>query len=113
MEKAPYEETLYIAKTFANYSLPRNFEGGDKLTFTFEAKGKGLLSCGLIRYQRKTDRFIKTEYPAKAFQLSDKWQRFSFTYTVKKDETMHFAFNAFRCQAQIDNVNIIVQKDGK
>ncbi|MBR2365168.1 MAG: DUF4838 domain-containing protein, partial [Lentisphaeria bacterium] len=108
-DAAPYDETLYISKVFANYPMPHNLKEGQTLLISFEAKGKGKLSCGIIRYRRKNSGFIKTEYPAKAFSLTDKWQKFSFAYDMKKDETIHLAFNAFRCDAQVDNVSIVLQ----
>lgn len=109
MEPPPYVETLYITRVFANHPLPETLKEGDTLRISFEAKGKGLLDCGIIRFRKDSGKFIKTEYPAKAFSLTEKWQKFSFVYTVKKDEIMRFAFNAFRCEAQVDNVIIAVE----
>ena len=113
MESAPYLETLYITKIFANHPLPETLKEGDILHISFEAKGKGSLNCGIVRHRKNPKKFIRTEYPAKAFQLTPKWQKFSLKYKVKKNETLRFAFNAFRCEAQIDNVNIIVEDEGK
>ena len=113
MDAAPYDETLYIRKVFANYPMPLNLTEGQKLLISFEAKGKGKLNCGIIRYKRQNSGFIKTEYPAKAFVLTDQWQKFSFAYDMKKDEIIHLAFNAFQCEAQVDNVNITIQEKAK
>ena len=113
MDASPYDETLYITKVFANYPMPLNLREGQKLLISLEAKGKGKLSCGIIRYQRNPFRFIRTEYPAKAFVLTDKWQKFSFAYDMKKGETIHLALNAFQCEARVDNVNITIQEPAK
>lgn len=109
----PHDETLYVTKAFASYPLSDRLKGGEKILVSFEAKGKGQLSCAFIRYGRSNNRFIKTEYPAKAFTLQEKWQKFSAAYTMKENEKVTLSFNAFRCEAEIDNVNIIIQEETK
>ena len=113
MDAAPYDETLYVSKVFANYPMPLDLREEQTLLISFEAKGKGKLNCGIIRYKRQNSGFIKTEYSAKAFVLTDQWQKFSFAYDMKKDEIIHLAFNAFQCEAQVDNVNITIQEKAK
>ena len=110
MEQAPYLETFYISSLFAWHPLPDTLKEGDVLHISFEAKGKGLLDCGIVRFSRKPAKFIRTEYPAKSFELVPQWRKFSLKYKVRKNETLRFAFNVFRCQAQIDNVKIAVQE---
>ena len=110
MEQPPYLETFYISSLFAWHPLPDTLKEGDVLHISFEAKGKGLLDCGIVRFSRKLAKFIRTEYPAKSFELVPQWRKFSLKYKVRKNETLRFAFNVFRCQAQIDNVKIAVQE---
>ena len=109
-DAAPYDETLYITNVFANHTLPSSLKAGEKVIISFEAKGKGTLDCGIIRHQKKPHKFIRTEYPSKGFVLADEWRKFSLEYVMKENEYISIGFNAFRCEAQIDNVTLVVKE---
>ena len=104
-EKDDHKETLFVKNVFACRSLYM-VPSGSRLTVSFEAKGKGVLSLALFRYQRKSDKFIRTEY-LKKVNLTEKWQMVEVPCEVGKDEKVDLAFNCQKAEAFLDDVRVV------
>ena len=106
---SPYDETLYISGVQVNTGLPMNLKEGEVVTVSFEAKGKGKLYPGVLHYRKSKPKFLRSD-PASACLLTDKWQNFTYSKTVGRDEYLRLALTAFSgTEAQVDNISISVK----
>ena len=108
MDASPYDETMYIKGAQVSAPLPTSLKEGDKVTVSFEAKGKGGIASGVYRYRMPGFKYLRTD-GTPSWKLTDKWQKFTFSKTVGKKEFFRLLFTCLGGEAQVDNVSITVE----
>ncbi len=65
-----------------NTATPFQVKAGDKITYTFSAKGKGVLRCGLLGYTYSADSRGVGMFPGSFIRPAGEWQEYTGTLTV-------------------------------
>ncbi len=66
-----------------NTSTPFQVKAGDKISFSFSAKGKGVLRCGLLGYTYSADSRGVGMMPSSFIRPTAEWKEYTGTLTVK------------------------------